>query len=274
MLDILLDEAQRVLLPYYKLLHKQLFGAKDWVRRVQRALLIKPYDCSSVEHALVGLHGMGGIGKTALALAVYDDAVPLFPGRCVYFSAGGGRVQKGCNADECCSIRCALIQSLLGAYEKPAFADIRTEREALFTALCSEKLPFKHSRPLLLILDDLSTREQLHWLLACDVSQNITSAVEALPAGSRVLLISRDPSIVTVPGVVGSLIRLEAMDDSHAVQLLCQEASSTGSLFPQPSPKLTKRVVDICGGLPLALRTLGRQLRCPHDDWQVRISHI
>ena len=198
---------------------------------------------------LLGIYGMGGIGKTTLAMSVFNKAKCEISRRPAFLHVGAH-----CTSREALSAkRCKLLKTLTASDVLPSYLSPQEEQQALRGVLAS-------GDPMLLVLDDLWTAKQLCTLLGCeDSSRCPTDVGAAMPPGSRVLLTSRSEAVLTVPG--HRCLPLALFDDSHALQLLCQEA------FEGPSPPdhfttaQEKRALAICGGLPLALRVLGRQLK-------------
>ncbi len=262
MLEAIVGEAQRLLAPHIRLLEAPLIGPPERLMRALRALALT--DSGGVRQTdvlLLGVHGMGGVGKSTLVAAVYDEAGRCFRGRCVLLSVG-----EGCSsAADLRKKRRELMKDLSGSGRQPMGVGDAKERAALRTALST-------GGALMLVLDDLWSKMQLHWLLACDDTEDPGAAIAKMPPGSRVLLASRSQDIVTVSGMAGKILPLSLLDDTSAVQLLCQEAFKQ----PQPPPPeefstaQLRQAMAICGGLPLALRVLGRQLRgVPPEGRQV-----
>lgn len=208
---------------------------------------------------------MGGVGKTTLARALCDKLHPIFPGRRIYFEVGVQTKDLHETNRELHDKRCKLIQQLSDAAIQPSFGCEATERNRLRNALCSW--------PVLLVLDDLWTRKQLHWLLACDDTDDPSTTLENLHKDSRVILTSRDIHVVTLKGYEDGLIEHTILDDNSSQQMLCQEAFRASAPPPEFTHPQLQQALDICGGLPLALEVLGRQLRdASSSDWQVCLS--
>lgn len=261
-MDAVAEDAKRLLAPHIKLLTKRMVDIESRIQRVQELLLLGQHNDHSGKCLLAGIHGMGGVGKTTLALAVHDQAATDFSGRRIYFPIGALCTSKTDLRDK----RCQLLQSLSGATTKPAFDSELEECNCLRTALRS-------SGTLLLILDDLWTKEQLRWLLACDEMEDPKTAVANLPAGSRVLLTSRYKSFVSVDGHEERLIHHAVLSKHFAEQLLRQNVFATGSAPLNFTASQMEQALGICGGLPLALQVLGRQLRhTQKQNWQVDIK--
>lgn len=256
----MVTDAQRILAPHIKLQTTLMIGFDERLHLVQRTLSLDKHGDEPAKPLLAGLYGMGGVGKTTLALSIHDTAAENFLGLRIYLSVGAQ-----CKGERELRLqRCKLLQKLSGVNSQPSDS-VPEERLKLRSALGG-------AGPLLLVLDDLWTLDQLHWLLACEDSGDTQAAVANLPAGSRVLLTSRNRRIVTVKGHEASIIFLAELDEQFSKQLLCQEA------FPSSSPpsefteiQLMNQALQICGGLPLALQILGRQLRAQaRSGWRVR----
>jgi len=251
------EAAQRMLAPYMKLLNVPIVGFDKPIQEVQSALGLAFDNVEMAEHVVVGVHGMGGTGKTTLARAVYDAAATTFFGHRVFLSVG----QLCKSEEELSNKRRRLLKELSNNKKDPFFANRDEERERLRNVLRSRP-------PKLLLLDDLWTSDQLHWLLACDDTGNPQTELDNMFPGSRVLITSRDQRIISAAGTDVGVIELSALNEVFSEQLLCHEAFGT----PFPPPQFTRhhmeQALTICGGLPLALQVLGRQLSQERDAWK------
>lgn len=212
---------------------------------------------------LLGIYGMGGIGKTTLATSVFNAAKHEIIRRSAFLPVGAD-----CKSYEALRVeRCKLLQKLTASNVLPSYLSPQEEQQALRDTLGS-------GDPLLLVLDDLWTADQLCTLLGCeDSSRRPENVVAGMPAGSRVLLTSRSKKVVTVPG--HSCWPLTLLNEAQAAQLLCQEAFGVPARPAGFSEAQQTRALAICGGLPLALCVMGRNLRDALPDlWQVQISAL
>ncbi len=256
-MDKVFQSAHPLLVGHISLLQSPLVGPMERLQKVLQALAL----ADEVGQKLLGIHGMSGIGKSKLAEAVYDAALQqTISRRRVFLHVGADCVTYSATSAK----RCQLLKELTRCSSLPAFTSPQQEQAELRNSLTS-------GDPILLVLDDLWTTEQLRWLLACDKSLDApTEAVAAMPQGSRVLLTSQKQSAVSVPG--HSCQAVHGLGKIHAIQLLCLAA------FKQtlPPPELAKyqlaKALAYCGGLPLALYVLGRQLHSVEPrDWQVQL---
>lgn len=232
------------------------------LQKVKRALGLDP-ELGAATSVVVGVHGMGGVGKTTLAQAVYDTSSTYYTGSQsrIYL-----RVGEQCKTSRDLSERrCEMLKALANDSAKPTFPSPEAERARLQAVLRS-------GPPNLLVLDDLWEEKQLHWLLACEDSEDPQAAVAKFYPGSRVLLTSRRQSIVTVPGHEEGVVHLTGLDDVSSKQLLLREAANPLAASAELTPDQIEEALDLCGGLPLALVVLGRLLRKATGRSQVRLQ--
>ena len=247
--------ARRVLAPHIPWLNIQLVGAQ--LQEVQRLLGLTRGPAPPGEVLVVGMYGMGGVGKTTLATKIRDEApsAPSFRGRIVYLDIG-----ERCEKSALKAKRRELLELLCPG---PSWqnSEFGADRGNLRGAL-------SNGGPLLLILDDLWTRDQLLWLLGHDDSGDIEAAVASIAAGSRLLLISRNQSVLMMEWSGFSLFELDVLDCKYAEELLYLEAKRQPWEF---KPDQLQQALQICDGLPLALQVFGRQLRNVQPErWQVK----
>ncbi|XLS48363.1 hypothetical protein HN51_022721 [Arachis hypogaea] len=186
---------------------------------------------------LLGICGMGGIGKTTTAKALYNQLSRKFDCKCFllnireFWEQDNGQV--------------SLQDRLLSGIYKTTKIPIRSTESGkleLKNRLCHKKV--------LLVLDDIDKVEQMNALCGSH---------EWFGSGSCIIITTRDEHLVKMRGVEPIIYRLDEMDDSEAVELFSWHA------FKQAYPDtnfsvLTKDVVAYSSGLPLALEVLGSYL--------------
>lgn len=181
-------------------------------------------------HTLVAVSGLGGVGKTALALAWLHTLRPDFPGGQLYADLGaqspGGPADPG-----------EVIGRFLRALGVPA-AQVPAglaERAALYRSLTAELR-------LVVLLDDAASAAQVRPLL---------------PGGTGVTVVTsrwRMPGL-TVDGCHS--VQLEPLGVDEAVELL---AATLADDRVDAQPEQARALVELCAGLPLAVRVAGARL--------------
>jgi WD40 repeat protein len=171
--------------------------------------------------ALTALEGMGGIGKTVLAQALFKDEVvrEAFPDGLVWITVG-----REPTRDLAATLR--QIATALGA---PANETVSPE--TLYRTTIAKKAAF-------IVIDDIWSKSDLDPYLAESPR-------------SRFLFTTRDASIARFAGAREH--RVDLLDDPQARELLALWA---GALAPAADDILRE-----CGGLPLALSAVGALLR-------------
>jgi hypothetical protein len=192
--------------------------------------------------SMVLLHGMGGIGKTTLARAVFNQ------------------LHAGNPALPCCFVQLepGLQKADIAEKQRQLLKDLaHVNNLMVHTTAAGRKqlarcLAGKH---VLMVVDNV-WGVQLESLLP-------RSMLQDLGAGSMVLVTSRESG--AAKGFNGvELAEADFLSELDAMQLLCQHAY--GSSMPPPAEEpLVKGVLARCGGLPMALEVVGSHLRQCRD---------
>jgi hypothetical protein len=185
---------------------------------------------------IVGIYGMGGIGKTTLAKAVYNQIYNGFEGSSCLL-----------NIKEISEQPNGLVQlqeQLLSEVLKSKNLKIANVDRGI--NLIKEKF---RSKRVLVILDDVDHLTQLN---------SLAGSSEWFGPGSRVIVTTRDEHLLTILGVHGKY-KVEELNHEESLQLFSWHA------FRMAHPKedykeLSISVVNYVGGLPLALEILGSYL--------------
>lgn len=172
--------------------------------------------------------GPGGIGKTSLAVHAAHEVSDRFPDGQLYASLGGT------------SARPAQPGQVLGRFLRDLGADPAhipagvSERATMFRSLLS-------GRRVLILLDD---------------ARNSTHVAMLIPgtAGSAVIVTSRNPLTELQRAC---RVPLAAFSKIQSIELLTR---IIGSARVQAEVQAAETVVELCAGLPLALRIVGSRL--------------
>jgi DNA polymerase III delta prime subunit len=192
---------------------------------------------------MVLLHGMAGIGKTTLARAVFDLLHEQSPTRPCCFVELDARMTDAQLVEK----QSQLLKCLVG--EAPTrLGSVEQGRLRL-----GEKLRGKR---VVMVVDGV-------WggLLQRLLPEDITQVVREK---SMVLVTSRDSRAAhSFIGV--DLVQADLLPDQDALQVLCQHAYGS-NVPPAAETEQIDQVVAWCGGLPMALRVVGRHLRQRRDS--------
>lgn len=167
--------------------------------------------------ALSCLHGMGGVGKTALALKLADEIKERYPDAQFYLDLRGVGLQPLTPAE-------AMARVIHAYYPGAALPESEAELRGLY-------LSALHDQRALLLMDNARDENQVAPLIP--------------PTGCAMLVTSRQ--YFTLPGLVARSLYSLPPDDS--CKLLLAIAPRIGELAGD--------IAKLCGHLPLALRLAG-----------------
>ncbi|KAJ9145858.1 hypothetical protein P3X46_028189 [Hevea brasiliensis] len=214
---------------------KALIGIDSHIGHIKNLLHIGLPDVR-----ILGIWGMGGIGKTTIAKAIFNAFSYQFEG-------------------------CSFIENIKEVSEQ--FGGVVHLREKIFSELLEEEHLHKGTnmrsvsikdrlrrKKVLLVLDDLNDVEQLEFLIErCDFG-----------VGSRVIVTSRDRQVLK--NAVDEIYEVEGLNDDEALQLFCLNAFNCPA---KDNMDLSKRAVKYAQGNPLALKVLGSFLfERRKQDWE------
>ncbi|KAG7948137.1 hypothetical protein I3843_14G132300 [Carya illinoinensis] len=183
----------------------------------------------------LGIHGMGGVGKTTLARIIYDRVFCHFEGGSFIYSIR----ERSTTTHDLASLQKELLSMIM--QEK-----IRVYNHHRGIRMIKKLL---HNKKVLIVLDDVDSDEQLTALLGNQ---------KWFGPGSRVIITCRDSHLLRTHGVYG-MYEVEPLQTADALQLFSLSAFDRANP-PENYKDLSKNFVSYAGGLPLALKVLGSYL--------------
>ncbi|MFK4088727.1 NB-ARC domain-containing protein [Kribbella sp. NPDC020789] len=181
--------------------------------------------------------GMGGVGKTALAVRVAHGLAEVFSDGVLYLNLRGFGVGEPMTPLEALN---TLLQQLGFAVQRPL--ESTEEAAGLFRTACA-------GRKLLVVLDN---------------AVGVDQVLPLLPGASTcAVVITSRRALVGLPGA--RPLELGVLPDDEALELLIATA---GSPRVEADPQSAREVVARCGSLPLAIRIAGSRLAA-EPSWTV-----
>ncbi|XP_057986618.1 disease resistance protein RUN1-like [Hevea brasiliensis] len=221
-----------------------LVGIDSHVDKIMSLLCIEP---TSIR--VIGIWGMGGIGKTTIAEILFSRICNQFDCFCFLRNVREKSEKYGL-----VDLRKSFFSELLG---------IEIRNLDMLSVVPPSIKDSLNRKKVLAVLDDVNDPEQLEALAVNDD--------DCFGLGSRIILISRDKQVLSS---AEKIYEVKGLDFSDALQLLSMKA------FKQNHPpveyrELSKRVENYCKGVPLALKVLGSYL-CGRTskEWESALNKL
>ncbi|XP_058788001.1 TMV resistance protein N-like [Vicia villosa] len=232
--DIVKDALLKLNLKYQHEI-KGLVGIEKNYEQIESMLKI-----GSNEVIVLGIWGMGGIGKTTLAKALYAKLHSQFEGCCFL------NVMDESNKYGLDGVHSKFFSTLLeeenlhpdASYIESRFSMRRIARKKVF-----------------IVLDGVETLEKI---------EDLILEIDGLGPGSRVVVTTRDKHIFSLFSKC-EIYEVQVLNKHDSLQLFSL------TVFGQKHPEigyedLSERVIDYCKGNPLALKVIGANLRSRSNE--------
>ncbi|KAL3727602.1 hypothetical protein ACJRO7_032355 [Eucalyptus globulus] len=197
--------------------------------------IMEKISAQTSETRIIGIHGMGGIGKTTIAKIIYNRLSNNFEDCCFLSNIREMSERKG--------IEC-LQNQLISDILKDKCIDIRNIDDGIKTI--KDRLSNKR---VLLLLDDVHEKNHIDALVG---------GRDWFGRGSKLLITTRNKEVLDV-FEVDNHYELTGMDRSQSLQLFSKHAFRRDSPLDEYIDQ-SNRVIDIAKGLPLALEVIGSLL--------------
>ncbi|KAK9836911.1 hypothetical protein WJX74_010990 [Apatococcus lobatus] len=211
------------------------------------AMDLQPVLQALEEHRTVGLYGMGGIGKTSLANAVFNQLQSGYVLQCCYVDVGRMAAEPAARAMQIESCQRQMLKDLCGL--QATFHGVQQKAAELERRLSRANI--------LLVLDDIWSEDQLKGLLV------------KLGSQSKVIVTSRDQGLLqrTLPGLCSTTpeyVEIQLLSRQDSQLMLCLHAFGQNHA-PAHLAQLAKEAANACGGLPSSLSVVGSYLAACQD---------
>ncbi|KAH9679716.1 ADP-ribosyl cyclase/cyclic ADP-ribose hydrolase [Citrus sinensis] len=229
----------------------QLVGVESIIKEIESLLL-----SGSTEFNTVGIWGIGGIGKTTIASAIYSNISSHFEGS--YFMQN---IREESEASGLAGFRRELLSTLLDD------GDMKID-------IPNIGLNFQRRRlsrmKVLIVFDDVTCIQQIELLIGG------LDRLDCFMPGSRIIITTRDAQLLKNHrgSRVGHVFEVKELSYNDSLTLFSRNA------FGQNHPaagylELSNIVIKYAKGIPLALKVLGRYLfGRSEEEWENAIEKL
>ncbi|TKY58770.1 TMV resistance protein N [Spatholobus suberectus] len=219
--------------------------------RVEKVMNVLQVQSNGVK--VLGLYGMGGVGKTTLAKALFNALVNRFEHRC--FISNVREVSS--KHDGLVFLQSKIIKDLFPGAGSPPISDVNVGISAIKGRVSENRV--------LLVLDDVDDVKQLDALIG---------KREWFYDGSRVIITTRDIQVLPVSHV-NELYEVRELYPSEALELFSYHAWRINKP-PENFLNLSEKIVPLTGRMPLALEVFGSFLfgKRRVEEWEDAVEKL
>ncbi|CAL4988502.1 unnamed protein product [Urochloa decumbens] len=184
---------------------------------------------------VVSIVGVGGLGKTTIANLVYERLGRQFD--CQAFVPVShkpdmkhifGSILRQVSEDKCTNTGEKDLDELIRSIRK-----------------------FLVDKRYLIVIDDIWNTEAWGIIKRALIDKNI---------GSRVILTTRNMDVAKFASMDGEVCELDALSYEDSRRLLCKRVFNEGEAIYSELEEITKKILNKCGGIPLAIITISSML--------------
>ncbi|CAN0914102.1 Disease resistance protein L6 [Linum grandiflorum] len=231
----------------YMLVTDYLIGMDSHIEKMKELLQL---DYESVK--VIGIHGMGGIGKTTIAKAIYNKVRAKFD-RCCFVE--NVRETLSSKSDGIASVQGKIIRSILQSDYK--VRDVNEGICMIRNRVCKHKV--------LIVLDDVDGRFEF---------DKVLGKLEDFSSGSRFIITTRDRRVVEFFQPNYELFEPEEMSEDDSLQLFSRHAFGVDRP-PSEDVPLSMEFVKAASCLPLSIKVIGSLLfRRNESFWRETLKKL
>ncbi|XP_027939129.1 putative disease resistance protein RGA1 [Vigna unguiculata] len=234
-----------------------VIGRKHDKEKIIELLMQQNPNDDDISLSVIPIVGIGGLGKTTLAKFVFNDS----------------RIQECfplkmwvCVSDDF-DIKQLIIKIINSAND--SISDDAPSHQPNWNTLDLEQLQNQLKNKLsgqkfLLVLDDVWNEDRVKWV-------ELRNLIQVSAAGSKIIVTTRSNSIASMMGTIPPHI-LGGLSEGDSLSLLVKWAFKEGEEEKHPHlvDIIGREIVRKCGGVPLAVRTLGSLLfsKFEASEWE------
>ncbi|CAJ2677038.1 unnamed protein product [Trifolium pratense] len=222
--EIVKDIVKKLNRPVSSDYSEEMTGMDKHIQQIQPLLQLE-----SPTVRIIGIWGMGGIGKTTIANAIFEKLATQFSSK-------------------------SIIRNVQQEIEKHGISHVKKEYLSQLlneTIISSESNSYDQRRTKgLLVFDDVKDADQL---------KDLIGTHRKFGEGSRIIVTSRDRQVLMNAGA-DKIYQVSEMNSQDSLQLFHSFAFKQNRPLEETYVSLSKQVLDYAKGVPLALKVLGSLL--------------
>ncbi|MED6106653.1 hypothetical protein PIB30_006279 [Stylosanthes scabra] len=244
LVDQIVDIISSRLNDMHQVKSKGLVGIHKPIAQLESLMLKESEDVR-----VIGIWGLGGIGKTTIGEEVYNRMCPEYESCCFL-----ANVREESERHGILSLKKQLFSTLLNE------ENLRIELTKGLPDYVEKRLG---RMKVLIVLDDLNDSDQLETLIG---------AHDWFGSGSRIIITTRDKQVLV--GEAEDIYQVEALDCDESLELFILNAFKQNQ-FEMEYCELSRRVVKYAKGIPLVVKVLAQLLRGKQKDiWESQLEKL